>query len=164
MALEIKENLQSLFGISTIWNEKILRSLEISKCETLKMNENSQSKGECSGRAQSGWDLFHSMWCNLWFCCLHFLMICLKAGHDAEVCLAFRTMVLCFPTQDAAVGIGCVPAVVTAKGWTLPGFWTVTELFYRQCLHYWQSAWGVWYGMRGHVAKMEDYFFNFNQK
>ena len=36
MELEIKENLQSLLGVLTIWNDKILRSLEISKCETLK--------------------------------------------------------------------------------------------------------------------------------
>lgn len=48
------------------------------------------------------------------------LVVLLEAGHDAEVRLALRAVVLGFPPQDSPVRIDGVPAEVTAQRGALP--------------------------------------------
>lgn len=51
----------------------------------------------------------------------------LKAGHDAQINLAFRTVVLGLPAEYPAAVVHRVPAMVAAQGGALPQYRTVTR-------------------------------------
>lgn len=59
---------------------------------------------------------------------LQCFVVLLEARDNAKIGLTLWAMVLGLPSQNPAIAISGVPTVVAAKGWSLPGFGTVTKL------------------------------------